>query len=279
MVTLLPAPEQFRSALKSGNLPIFDDIDFPRLRNYISTNQAALEANLGPDGLAELRHVTDHAEEAISSWKDSEPRIWGHIISRVYKLLNWKAFFQNRIGELAGADRAAEAFLSGGIDRWERDGRLEPSEATALRAQIASSELRDAIHHLGAHLVLTVGFPIPLPGIRSLARFVWTLGFWFKAQVRRFRHRTMHDDGKVANIHTPLVMVFSLIPAFGAAAYFLAPPLRRKILVRLVLDQMGPKIPFRVYERMRFSQWLAPALKNADLYSIRNAAAEMPLPG
>ena len=33
VISLFPAPGQFRSSLKSGNLPIFDDIDFPRLRN------------------------------------------------------------------------------------------------------------------------------------------------------------------------------------------------------------------------------------------------------
>ena len=278
VVTLLPAPGQFRSALKSGNLPIFDDIDFPRLRHYISANQSALETTLGADALAELRHATDDAEEAINAWKDAEPRIWGHMISRIYKLLNWKAFFQNRLGELAGADRAAEAFLSSGIDRWEKEGRLDPSEATALRAQITSSELRDAIHHMGVHLVLTVAIVVPIPGIRSLARFVWTLGFWFKAQVRGLQRSASAPTGRVPNIHTPLVMVLSLLPAFGAVAYLMAPPLRQKVLIRLMLDQIGRKLPFRVYERMRFSHWLAPAPKVVDPYGIRNAAAGIPMP-
>ena len=233
IVTPFLGKGQWMSAFKSGNIPVFDDIDFPRLRNYISTNEPALATSLGPDGLTELRHATDHAEQAISSWKDAEPRIWGHLISRTYKLLNWKAFFQNRMGGLAGADRAAEAFLSGGIDRWEKEGRLDPTEATALRAQIASSEMRDAIHHLGAHLVLTVGFFIPLSGIRSLARFLWTVGFWFRAQCRGFRRGASEPAQRVSNIHTPLVMVLSLVPGLGALAYLAAPPLRRKVLVRL----------------------------------------------
>ena len=37
VVSLFPAPGQFMSSVKSGNLPIFDDIDFPRLKNYIDT--------------------------------------------------------------------------------------------------------------------------------------------------------------------------------------------------------------------------------------------------
>ena len=278
IVTPFLGKGQWMSAFKSGNIPVFDDIDFPRLRNYISTNEQGLKTSLGPGGLTEFRHVTDQAERAISSWKDAEPRIWGHLISRTYKLLNWKAFFQNRIGELAGADRAAEVFLSGGIDRWEKEGRLEPSEAAALRARISSGEARDAIHHLGAHLVLTVAVAIPLPGIRSLARFAWTVGFWFKAEGRRFRRGASESGQRVANIHTPLVMVLSLVPGFGAVAYLAAPPLRQKLLIRLMFDQISRKISFRVYERMRLSQWLAPAPKNVALYGIRNVATETPMP-
>ena len=50
VVTPIPAPGQWRSALRSGNIPIFDDIDFGRLRAYVSANEAALEKSLGPDG-------------------------------------------------------------------------------------------------------------------------------------------------------------------------------------------------------------------------------------
>ena len=112
VVTLLPARGQFRAALKSGNFPIFDDISFPRLREYISSNQAGLETSLGPDGLADLKRATDHAERLISAWKDAEPRIWGNIIRRVYKLLNWKESFQHLTGALAGAERAGEVFFA-----------------------------------------------------------------------------------------------------------------------------------------------------------------------
>ena len=35
-------------------------------------------------------------------------------------------------------------------------------------------------------------------------------------------------------------------------------PLRRKILVRLILDQTGQKLPFNVYTRMRLARLLPP---------------------
>ena len=75
---------------------------------------------MGQDGLAALRHATDHAEQAINDWKDAEPRIWGHLVSGIYKLLNWKSYLQHLMGALKGADRAAETFFCDGIGRWEK---------------------------------------------------------------------------------------------------------------------------------------------------------------
>ena len=259
VVTLLPARGQFRSALKSGNFPIFDDIAFPRLREYISANQVGLEASLGPGGLAGLKHATDQAEQTISAWKDAEPRIWGHIISRIYKLLNWKECFQHMTGALAGAQGAGEAFLRDGISRWEKEGRINPQEVEDLRTRLASGAAPMAMRHMGAQLVLSVAIAVPIPGLRSLARFLWTLAFWAKAQARRLRRGGGAKGEEGSNIHTPLVMVLSILPAFGAVAYLAARPLRNKLLIRLMLDQMAWKLPFKLYYRMRLGKWLAKA--------------------
>ena len=90
VVTPVPAPGQWRSVLRSGDFPIFDDIDFPRLRQYVSSNEVALAVSLGSGGVDELNNTVNRAEQAIRSWKDSEPRIWGRLVSGVYKLLNWE---------------------------------------------------------------------------------------------------------------------------------------------------------------------------------------------
>ena len=55
VVTPVPAPGQWRSALRRGKIPIFDDIDFERLRHYIAVNEVALEESLGSKGLAQFR--------------------------------------------------------------------------------------------------------------------------------------------------------------------------------------------------------------------------------
>ena len=160
---------------------------------------------------------------------------------------------------LHGADGAAEDFLNRGIERWDAEGRMAPSQMAWLRDHLSSGEVKNPLHHLGVHLVLSVVLVIPIPGLRSAARFFWTLAFWVKVQWRRLRRGSSEPAAKAANVHTPLVMVLSLIPGFGAVAYMAARPLRRKLLIRLMLDQIAFKLPFGLYRRMRLARLLAPA--------------------
>ena len=278
VVTLLPAPGQFRSSLKSGKLPIFDDIDFPRLKAYIRDNESTLDTTIGRNGLAALKHATEHAEVAINAWKDAEPRIWGHIISRVYKLFDWKSYFQHLMGALVGADQAAELFLNSGIDRWEKQHRISPDESAALRARLASSDAQIATRHLGVHLVLSVAIAIPVPGARSAARFLWTMAFWAKSNIWRLRGPSAPPADNGSAIHTPLVMALALIPGLGGVAYLASRPLRSRLLIRLVLDQLAWKLPFRLYQRAHIGSWLAPAVKQPAAKGLIPVPAHAPAP-
>ena len=260
VISLFPAPGQFRSSLKSGNLPIFDDIDFPRLRSFIKSNEAALLTTIGADGVAALTNATDHAEESIKTWKAAEPRVFGHLIAGTYKFLNLKARFQHLTASVAGADAATELFLNGGIDRWEKEGRISQSEAAGLRTRLSSTAAKQATRHLGVHLVLSVAIALPIPGMRSLARFLWTFVFWVKSQLRRLTRRGRADAESTPNIHTPLVMVLALVPALGGVAYLASEPLRDRLLARLMLDQIAGKLPFKIYRRAGIGRWLAPPM-------------------
>ncbi len=258
VVTPFLAKGQRRSALKAGNFPVFDDIDFPRLRGYITKNAASLEISLSRNGMAELTDAVGHLEETIRLWKESEPRVWGRLASGIYRLLDWKAKYQSAAATMQGAQQAARSFFSDGIDRWEKEGRISPSETADLRTHLASGEAQKASHHLGAHLVLSVVIAVPVPGARSLARFLWTLTFWAKHQIRRFRRVGTESARGPDNIHTPLVMVLALVPALGGVAYLGSRPLRNKLLVRLLLDQIAWKLPFRLHDRIHLGRILAP---------------------
>ncbi len=258
VVTPFLAKGQWRSAIRSGNIPVFDDIDFLRLREYIAANEASLEASLGTDGLMELRRNLGHMEYTVSMWKDAEPRLWGKTISRIYGVLAARPLAQRSRQAMEGADRAAHNFLNDGIERWEREGRIDSVQKAEVQTYLASGEVQDALHHMGAHMVLSVVIAIPIPGLRSLARAGWTATFWAKVQLARLRSGSSRRPELSGNIHTPLVMLISLIPLFGGIAYLASKPLRRKILVRLILDQTGQKLPLKLYARMRLGRWLAP---------------------
>ena len=258
VVTVLPAKGQLRSAIRSGNIPIFDDIDFTRLNAYIDTHQDALTVSLGSEGLAEFRKVSGQGEVLIREWKESEPRILGRAISKAYRLLNVKAAWQHVMGAVQGADTVATDFLKSGIDRWEKEGTIEQEKAESLRAYISSGSVNNAIHHMGAHMVLSVVIAVPIPGLRSAARFLWTLYFWFKFQLQRLSRRNAPGEPRPENIHNPLVMFVALIPGFGAVAYLGARPLRQKIPIRLMLDQAAWKLPFKIYRRLGLDRWFMP---------------------
>ena len=258
VVTPFLAKGQWRSAIRSGNIPVFDDIDFLRLREYIADNEASLVASLGADGLIEFRRNLGHMEYTVCLWKDAEPRVWGKVISRIYGLLAARPLVHRSRRALEGADRAAQNFLDDGINRWEKEGRIDSVQLAELRTYLASGEVQDALHHMGAHMVLSIAIAIPIPGLRSLARAGWTVAFWAKVQLARLRRGSSSRPELSGNIHTPLVMLIALIPALGGVAYLASKPLRRKILVRLILDQTGQKLPFNVYTRMRLARLLPP---------------------
>jgi hypothetical protein len=256
IVTPIPGPGQWRSALRRGSLPIFDDIDFGQLRRYISANEAALEASLGVSGLTWFKEDVENGELAIHAWQDSEPRIWGRLIRGVYRVFDWQRLFMRLSHAMENVDAAAELFMLRGIERWEAEGRITVSEVRSLRSYLASGEAKEPMHHLGVHMVLSVVIAIPIPGLRSLARFIWTFVFWLKVQAGRIRRRSANRTA--TNVHTPVVMGVALVPLVGGAAYLASRPLRRELLVLVMLDQMAVKLPFRLYSRLRQKGLLSP---------------------
>ena len=262
VVTPFLAKGQRRAALKAGNFPVFDDIDLPRMRGYLASNATALEISLGSSKLAELESAVANMEQDIIHWKESELRLWGRLARWSYRLLNWKGAYQSFVSALQGADQAAESFFSAGVDRWGREGRLAPMEAAALKQYLGSTEVHSASRHLGVHLVMSAILRFP---VGSIMRLAWTVTFWVKLQLANSHRGIGSPEVEVSNIHNPAVMLLSVIPGLGAVAYLASRPLRRKLLVRLMLDQAAWKLPFKLYSRMRLGQILAPSVNHVGI--------------
>jgi hypothetical protein len=250
--------KELRAALRDGNFPIFDDVDFVQLRSYVSAQARQLTYTLGMEGLKELNRSLDAAESASRSWKSSEPRIWGRVGAWVYRRLDMSGTINGIRRRLQGAEAMSTDFLSSAVDRWEREGNIDSATATGLRANLHTSEMSTVVKHLGAHMVLSVAIAIPIPGLRSLARAGWTLGFRLKGLIALATGRITKEEYRaVRSIHTVPVMLLALVPAVGAVAYAVSDPML-KGPGRMLLDEAATKFPFKLYRRLGLARLTTP---------------------
>lgn len=254
IVTPFPAKGQIRSMLRRGSFPVFDDIDFLRLRAFIQVHEEEIEAKLGEEKMLELWGAVAEGEEEFSSWQGSELRIASKIIKFTYSILNWKQLFRRSRDAISTADVKAEEFLTAGINRWIEEGRITLEEAETLKTDLRSHEVHEVMRHLGAHVAITAAFRFPFG---SILRPLWTLGFWAKELYRYFRTGSKACL-RFIRVHNPAVVLLSIIPGFGAFAYLASKPLRRMVLIRLMLDTTGRKVPFKLYSRLGMQRLVAP---------------------
>jgi hypothetical protein len=256
IVTPFPAAGQFRSALRRGAYPIFDDIDFDRLRAFVTTNQVEMRSSLGADGMLELNQSIDNAERSITAWHQSETRLASKIIRITYAMFNWTSAFRKLRNLIATSDERAEAFLLNGLERWQEEGRITASDAEKTRQYLAGGEVHSGLRHLGAHLAITAVLRFPFG---SIARPIWTLSFFLREFSLRLRPGTQDRRGSLM-MHGPHVMLLSIIPGFGGMAYLVSGPLRKPVLLRLMLDRIARKV--------RLGSRFAPSLLNASVPTV-----------
>jgi hypothetical protein len=124
---------------------------------------------------------------------------------------------------------------------------------------MATPEAETLMKHMGAHLILSVAIAIPIPGLRSAARFAWTLAFRLKAMVALGVGKISKEEYQVArSIHSVPVMLLALVPAIGAIGYAVSDTMLKRGLGRMLLDQSAHKVPFGLYERLRIDRITAP---------------------
>ena len=214
LVPLIQPIGRWPQMLRSGRAPLFDDLDYGRLRSYVAAERKGLAATLGADVLR-LDAAIDAAEAWSREWKDAEPAIWGR---------------------LAQAESLATAFVETALDRWLAEGRIPASEAAATRDRLREEGTRTGMRHLGMAVAVSVPLRFPLG---SLTRCAMVLSF-------RRRARSAYQAGEIdeasyrsaRETHTRLVALVALIPGLGAGAYLLSAPLRRSgNLAPLLLDQ------------------------------------------
>ena len=124
--------------------------------------------------------------------------------------------------------------------------------------------MKQLVRHLGSHLVLSVAIVIPVPGLRSAARFAWTAAFRLKVLFDLARGKITREEYHVArSIHSIPVMLVALIPGFGAVAYVASGTMVKAGLGRMLLDQSAYKLPFGLYEKLGLARLTRPRSRKA----------------
>jgi hypothetical protein len=75
------------NAIKTAQVPSFDDINFPALRRYLQEHDERLRDALGEDDFNLLMESVARCHDAMHAWKGSEPRIWGRALRLVAGIL------------------------------------------------------------------------------------------------------------------------------------------------------------------------------------------------
>ncbi|MEE9277975.1 MAG: phosphatase PAP2 family protein [Dehalococcoidia bacterium] len=281
LVPLIQPLHTLPRMLRSGRLPLFDDVDFERLRRYVEAEAAGLRAALGADGFARLEQAVADAEHASAVWKSQEPNVWGRAGQRVWRLLAWERRSAPVRRRLLRAEEFAMEFITKPLDRWVAEGRLSAAEAARVRSRLQSDATRQGMRHLGTAVIVSIPLRFPLG---SLMRFALVLGF-------RYRAGRQYADGEInealyrqaRETHTWLVAAVALIPGLGAGAYLLSPVLRRSgNLIPLAVDQALYTLPFHLYARLRLGRLvptrLGPRERKAPRAEAAAVVASLPPP-
>ena len=248
LVPLIQPIGRWPQMLRSGRAPLFDDLDYGRLRSYVAAERKGLAATLGADVLR-LDAAIDAAEAWSREWKDAEPAIWGRLAGRLWRQPSPDRRRAPVRRRLAQAESLATAFVETALDRWLAEGRIPASEAAATRDRLREEGTRTGMRHLGMAVAVSVPLRFPLG---SLTRCAMVLSF-------RRRARSAYQAGEIdeasyrsaRETHTRLVALVALIPGLGAGAYLLSAPLRRSgNLAPLLLDQTLWHAPFGLYARL-----------------------------
>ena len=283
LVTPVMPPAALIRAIRLGQYPSFDDVDVPRLHNYVAANRVEIVRSLGAEESAHLFSAAEAYATAQGEWFAGERRIASKTLRFAFLLVDvptWLRGLRRVTSRMTGGSQElADRFIHAGIEDWSTEGHLSDGEATELQDALATPEVASVTANLGAHMATSIPLRFPLG---SLARFGWTVVARAKAEWAALRGRKPVASAR--QIHTVPVALMGLVPGFGAGAYLLAKPLRaNRALAVIAFDRLLRKIPARLYWRLHFSAlmtWFArPAAKSARGIRLAEAlpAAREPL--
>jgi hypothetical protein len=268
LVSPLASVKTWRRAFRRGQVPIYDDVFFDVTRAYVDHHEADMRSQMGNAWVNELRYMLNATQTETQKWHDSEPRIWSRLLGR-----------KRQTDESAAAvQRWVIDWFDDAIDDWREEERITDAKRRELRAKVRSQQFAAVMPHFAVHLGSSALLRFPLG---TIVRASYTGFHMAKAALDYSRGRIDRSERqKRMGIHSPLVLLISAIPGFGAFAYLASRPVRSDhLLLRIGLDAMLQKIPARLYERSRM-RWLVtdtPRFAQRGFSSVARKRQSLPL--
>jgi hypothetical protein len=254
LVSPLASLQTWKRAIARGYFPLYDDIFFDVTRSYVEQHEPEMRAKMGDAWVNELQYMVSATERETQRWHDSEPRIWSRLLGRKRQTNESTVAMQQWI--ISWFDEA--------IDTWRSENRITETERRELQRNVRSTQFSAVLPHFAVHFGITALLRFPLGAI---ARVIYTASQFAKAGFAYSRGQISRAEWEHQfSTHSPLVLIISAIPGFGAFAYLASRPIRSNHrLLHIALDAMLLKLPSRVYGNTRL-RWLmteSPAMMRA----------------
>jgi hypothetical protein len=238
LVAPLASIRSWKRAFQRGLVPMYDDVFFDVTRSYIEGNEDQMRSQHGDAWLSRLHQTLNETERYTEAWHEREPRIWSRLFGR-----------RSRSADASRQHWAIDWF-NDAIRNWRDEGRLTGHQAIKLQHKVRSPQFLAVMPHFGVHLGTGVLLRFPLG---SIARAAYTAFNFARISVQYLTRKISREQWREgAGIHSPLVILFSAIPGFGAFAYLASKPIRSDHLMLCIgLDAVMMKLPWNIYERTR----------------------------
>ncbi len=127
-------PTYWATGLRTGNFPLFDDVDYKKLRRYMEKHSSGLEQKIGSDNHRTLLQHVEQLQLHERQWKMSEVALWRHSLHVLSKPQAAKAYFRQIFSSFT--EKYAEYHLRSGEIDDEEASNLKTGKVTLLEQMV-----------------------------------------------------------------------------------------------------------------------------------------------
>jgi hypothetical protein len=209
-----PSMKYFKQGKRIGCVPIFDDIDFDKLKRYVAVNFPEIMRKLCSKIYIDLTFYIKILQEHHTAWKETEIAVLRHALRLIkdkdlqekirneyarqkltqnltddktadeirrsgFRYITYKIF--SSLGDFFV--RKGRKYINNKIDEWEKWERLSSEKAQELRNYLVHPDVQEYLKDVGYHIFSTIITPPLVPEAISGSLFATTKNIEFTIPV------------------------------------------------------------------------------------------------